>query len=72
MISPGDLLKGIQTVQTLLNQIEVRGIANAKALSISYEYLNSISEELRKTLEEIQNGTDKESDIDGENDTSSA
>ena len=66
MITPNEILQGIQAVQSALNQIEVKGVVNAKALYMSYECLNNICEEVKKTINKIQNETDKESDVDAE------
>ena len=72
MISPSEIVDEIKIIQTILDQVEVRRAPNVQALAVVYERLDQLKINISNVINEIQNGTDKESEIDGENDTNSA
>lgn len=72
MIAPNEIITKIMTLQLILDKIEVHGIANAKALSLAYDQCTELTQEIKETLEQIQNGSKNEpedGEIDAGNDT---
>lgn len=71
MITLIDLAKKIMLVQETIDSMEIKGVKNAKAAVSAYEQCNEILEDLKATVEEIQNGS-KAGEIDAEHDSGSA
>lgn len=72
MIAPNEIITKIMTLQLILDKIEVRGIANAKTLSLAYDQCTELVQEIKETLEQIQNGSkngQEDGEIDAGNDT---
>ena len=72
MITYNEILNGLTTIRKVLDQIEVKGCNNAKALAVADEHSRILVDAITKAVEEIQNGSKNEpgdGEIDAGNDT---
>lgn len=72
MITIMEIAKEIAKVRDVVDQIEVSGRNNAAKIAVAYDTCNSLIDSLNKAAQEIQNGTQKVSEENGESDTGTA